>query len=411
MTRKILLIVAALLVYYPCDACTSAIISGKHTADGRPLMWKHRDTSNENNKLRYFTGSAYDYIGLVNTGGSETGVFIGMNEAGFSIMNTATYNLFDSGDGKKGRSPGSFMALALSQCGSLKDFENILDTINRPTGLSSNFGVIDGFGGAAYYEVGDTSWVKIDVNDPLQAPLGFIIRTNYSFSGDPVKGKGYARYITAYDLFYRNSMINNLNVSTILREADRSLYNSYTRDDLKSKATGEDEIRLVHFVDNIARKNSTACAVIRGIRAGDQPSSSTMWAIIGWPLASVAYPVWLNPDQMLPEILTASEGATAPVCDISLELKKRCFPAEYESGPDYLDINRIFNDNGTGYLQWMLPLEEEILNLSAKEMIEWDGRMPSTRQAEQLYKDIDKLIFNEYRIQEPELTTKYIKEK
>ena len=372
-------------------------------------MWKHRDTSNENNKLRYFTESEYDYIGLVNAGGRETGVWIGMNETGLSIMNTATYNLFDSDDNEKERSAGSFMALALSHCGSLKDFERILDTISMPTGLSSNFGVIDGFGGAAYYEVGDTSWIKIDVNDPLQAPLGFIIRTNYSFSGDQVKGKGYARYITAYDLFYRNTIINNLNVNTILREADRSLYNSFTRDDIKNKATGKDEIRLVHFNDNIARKNSTSCAVIRGIRAGDQASSSTMWVVLGWPLASVAYPVWLNPDHILPEVLTASLGAHAPVCDISLELKKRCFPAEYGSGPDYLDINRIFNNNGTGYLQWMLPLEERILNLAANKMIEWDGRMPSTRETVQLYKEIDRLIINEYRVHEPEVTIKYIK--
>jgi hypothetical protein len=407
--KKMLLILAALLVYYSCNACTSAIISGKHTDDGRPLMWKHRDTSNENNKLRYFTESEYDYIGLVNAGGRETGVWIGMNETGLSIMNTATYNLFDSDDNEKERSAGSFMALALSHCGSLKDFERILDTISMPTGLSSNFGVIDGFGGAAYYEVGDTSWIKIDVNDPLQAPMGFIIRTNYSFSGDQVKGKGYARYITAYDLFYRNTIINNLNVNTILREADRSLYNSFTRDDLKNKATGKDEIRLVHFNDNIARKNSTSCAVIRGIRAGDQASSSTMWVVLGWPLASVAYPVWLNPDHILPEVLTASLGAHAPVCDISLELKKRCFPAEYGSGPDYLDINRIFNNNGTGYLQWMLPLEERILNLAANKMIEWDGRMPSTRETVQLYKEIDRLIINEYRVHEPEVTIKYIK--
>ena len=37
-------------------ACTSAIITGKATPDGRPLMWKHRDTGQENNKIEYVTG-------------------------------------------------------------------------------------------------------------------------------------------------------------------------------------------------------------------------------------------------------------------------------------------------------------------------------------------------------------------
>ena len=28
----------------PAWACTSAVVSGKATPDGRPLLWKHRDT-------------------------------------------------------------------------------------------------------------------------------------------------------------------------------------------------------------------------------------------------------------------------------------------------------------------------------------------------------------------------------
>jgi hypothetical protein len=92
-------------------------------------------------------------------------------------------------------------------------------------------------------------------------------------------------------------------------------------------ATDENEVRLVHFADNIARKNSTSSLVIKGIRYGDEFSSSTMWVAVGWPLATVAYPVWLNPGHLLPEMLTAPPEHTAPLCDVSLELKKRSFPS------------------------------------------------------------------------------------
>ena len=50
MKKRILIaIVAALGVVMAVDACTSAIVSGKLTANGRPLMWKNRDTNDLNN--------------------------------------------------------------------------------------------------------------------------------------------------------------------------------------------------------------------------------------------------------------------------------------------------------------------------------------------------------------------------
>ena len=44
-------LVAVLAVVLAVDACTSAIVSGKLTANGRPLMWKNRDTNDLNNRV------------------------------------------------------------------------------------------------------------------------------------------------------------------------------------------------------------------------------------------------------------------------------------------------------------------------------------------------------------------------
>ena len=61
--------------------CTTAIISGKCTVDGRPILWKHRDAASVNNKLMYFADGKYNYIGLVN-GDDENGdnVWVGMQQ-------------------------------------------------------------------------------------------------------------------------------------------------------------------------------------------------------------------------------------------------------------------------------------------------------------------------------------------
>ena len=80
-----------LLLFVAClqtEACTTAIVSGKYTADGRPLLYKHRDTGSLQNKLMHFTDGKYSYVGIVNsTDNVGKEVWGGYNSAGFAIMN------------------------------------------------------------------------------------------------------------------------------------------------------------------------------------------------------------------------------------------------------------------------------------------------------------------------------------
>ena len=43
----------------PAWACTSAVVSGKATPDGRPLLWKHRDTDFLKNHVEYVCGEKH----------------------------------------------------------------------------------------------------------------------------------------------------------------------------------------------------------------------------------------------------------------------------------------------------------------------------------------------------------------
>jgi len=392
-----LLLLLPLFFAHRLDACTSVIISGKHTADGRPIMWKHRDTSNENNKLIYVTSGRYAYIAMVNVGDKELNeAWMGMNVKGFCIMNTASYNL-NPGEDENGKySEGEIMARALSSCATLEEFTELLESLDRPTGLEANFGVIDAYGGAAYYEVGDSSITLVDVNDPTIAPLGFVVMTNYSFSGDPETGHGYSRYISAYNLFYKASIQNNLTVEFILRDAERNLANGFTEVDLADLSTTEDEIKLVHFRDNIARRTSTSSAIFKGVTPGDDPATTIMWAVGGWSLATVAYPVWLNDDHILPELLTAPQNKNSEMCDLALKMKKESMPVMRGHGQEYININKIYNINQSGYVQWIRPLEDEIIELTTKTMNTWNKHIPTGKQIRELYNKIDRLVISAY---------------
>ena len=128
----------------------------------------------------FFDDGKYKYIGLVNSEdvrGKQ--IWGGANSEGFSIMNSASYNVNINDTSSKKDLEGFFMKHALQKCATLQDFENLLDTLSKPMGLSAHFGVIDGKGGAAFYEVNNYNFIKFDANNSTQAPHGYIIRTNY----------------------------------------------------------------------------------------------------------------------------------------------------------------------------------------------------------------------------------------
>ena len=198
--KKVFLIIMMLACSVPAFCCTSVIISGKVRADGRPVMYKHRDTGHLTNDIQQFQGEKYSFIGLVNTDVPlEKEVWAGMNSAGFCIMNTATYDLKeDDVPADRMDKEGFLMYRALEICATLEDFEHFIDTLSKPMGVEANFGVIDAQGGAAYYEI--DNWkirAKYDVNEE---PVGYRVVTNFTWQGREADRKGVDRYEKACEL-------------------------------------------------------------------------------------------------------------------------------------------------------------------------------------------------------------------
>jgi len=367
--------IAALLlvIIFPVQVlpCTSAVVSGRATPDGRPLLWKHRDSSCPENAVKHFTGDKYSFTGIVNADSTfSSQVWIGTNEAGFSIMNTASYNLLavQDYDGEMDRE-GLFMAEALGNCATVEDFEEMLKRTNGNRGVEANFGAIDRYGEAAYFETGPLEYMKYDVTDPEVAPAGYLIRTNFSFSGDSTLGYGYIRYRTMADLFmgeyFREGSIS---ADFIILEATRCLKHSLLELDQSSRPLPADfrDRRLVPLNDYIPRSSSVSSTVVQGILPEEEPSLSVMWTMLGFPLVTPVFPLFSGSHD-IPEILTGSTTATAPANRSSLRLKKICFPVSPGSGYRYMDLAPLLNEQGDGILQQVLEIDR--LTISEAEWI------------------------------------------
>ena len=387
-----------ILLNLTAEACTSIIISGKSTPDGRPIMWKNRDTDTYQNAIKYFGDGKYSSIGLIDSD-DPTGesVWIGYNSAGFAIMNTASYNLImnDSIDLKDRE--GIVMREALMQCATVSEFESFLNNYQKPLGVEANFGVIDAVGGAAYFEVSNFSYKKLDVNDPALAPMGYMIHTNFSFTGDPNSGSGQIRYKTAEDLFYQAAQQNNLTVRFILQDVSRSLYHSLTKTDLKKiSSENPDGQRFVNFTDFIPRYFSSAAVVIQGVKAGENVEFTTMWVVLGFPLTSVVTPLWLCMGENQPALVTLDNTGTAPLCNKAIQLKKQLFPIKKSYGENYINVNALYNAKGTGIMQKLKPLDDMIFEKAIKNLDAWRSNKNFKQEIPEFYRFLDQEIGKQY---------------
>jgi hypothetical protein len=379
--------------------CTTAVVSGKATNDGRPLLLKNRDANALQNKLVYFNEGKYRFIGLVNSSDNENKeVWCGFNSSGFGIMNSASYNLNRNDTTKLSDREGIIMKIALESCATLEDFEQMLSKLPKPLGVEANFGVIDANGGAAYYETDNYKFQKFDVNNPDIAPNGYLIRTNYSFAGENNKGMGYIRYATASDLFESKYENDKISFEFLINDVPRCLVHSLTKTDLtKSLPVDEKEISYVYFRDYIPRHSTSAAIVVQGVKEGESASLTTMWTILGFPLSSVVVPVWLLEDGTLPKALQSDETGNAPLCDLALKLKDKVFPIQNDASENYLNLAALLNKKNTGVRQKLIPIEEQVLEKAKDHLIIWRKNGIKEEEVKNFYFWIDSEVLTEIK--------------
>jgi hypothetical protein len=90
-----------------------------------------------------------------------------------------------------------------------------------------------------------------------------------------------------------------------------------------------------------------------------------MWTILGFPLTSVAIPVWISAGEKLPAAVTMDAEFRSPICKAALKFKEECFPITYDRGYNYINLSAVINRENTGYIQLLQPVESTIFERAA----------------------------------------------
>lgn len=351
MKHTIILLAFAVLVLAAApvsEACTAVIIT--RTADGRPLIWKHRDTGNLDNSIRHFKGERYSFVGLADSSSPGGEVWAGVNTAGFAVINTASYCLKndDVSSGMMDRE-GILMYRALEICATVEDFRHFLDTLARPMGVEANFGCIDACGGAAWFETGNQAYVMRDL---AVSGRGFEVVTNFSWSGDRKRWRGVERWKTASGIF--NGMagrgsLAGLHPLDIVDSLSRSYRQSVTGVDLvrDSAAFLAGTTGIVPDLDFIPRRSTSASVVIQGVAAGEDPSGAVLWAALGYPAVAVTVPVPVSWEDHVPDALSGFPvSGPETFCGLAAALKDMYVfhGGDVSNASQYVDLRYVLGD-------------------------------------------------------------------
>jgi len=351
--------------------CTIGVVSGKATADGRPLLWRNRDGWGRDYELAYFKNGRFKHLSTAYPGYSQAIIGAAVNEFGFCIVEAAAFDLED----KSGRIPGikNILSLALRQCVTVDDFESLLKQTNisgRTT--QGNIGIIDAFGGAAIFEIGSSFYTRFDATNPQVAPQGYVIRTNFAITGGGDIGR--ARYDRANQLWKQAVEKDQLDYRYVLRKVCRDLSDSeeisYTQPEME--ITEDNALKVLNNQNSISRPGTTNVALFHGVKPDENPSLTTFWVILGGPIFSVAVPSWVIAESTAPEL----DGQEfSPICLTANDLylanyvtnNKRKLLLNPEMLPDiwaltYPAEDRIFDQTESIMAQWRqdYPTAQEV---------------------------------------------------
>jgi hypothetical protein len=156
---------------YLAEECTSVIVTGSAAKDGRAILMKNRDSSDMLNRPFYYaaTESTYAFV-AVNT------YWMGINERGLAVMNTAMLALAESPNA--GEFNGVLNRMILELCENVSQVATMLGDPESPIGPTERtswlavctcVGVVDRNGAGAFFEISNSMFSVEYVVDGYQS--------------------------------------------------------------------------------------------------------------------------------------------------------------------------------------------------------------------------------------------------
>jgi hypothetical protein len=382
-----------LILFITCNfigqACTIVAVSGKATEDGRPLLLKNRDSKKGDVKIKIGKGQRYTY--LCQTIVPDSRALSGFNEVGFSILSAYSNNMKSTG-----ASWNSYvMQLALENCTTIEDFENLLDSLPKPMPVKDNYGVMDANGRVFIFEIGSNGYVKYDADE---SDNGYLIRTNFSFSQDTTglrmdNPSSFHRYRIASAYLEKAFITNGYITKENLFKLSRCLVDDEGNDLHEIAPYDEYSTTRVKFRYYIPRYSSTSAMVVQGTLPSEDAKLTVAWTMVGPPLTSVTVPYLITSREVLPQKAQMGSDGYSWFSYVGLQLRNSIF-----TNQSTIDLALLYNQSGTGILQKTCKIEKVVLNKGNKLLKKLRNGKATCREIEIYYSWVDYYIEEQYEL-------------
>jgi len=324
---SIVLTAALILFSLPIEACTTGLAAGGATSDGRCLLWKNRDSSHRNNEVVYLDHGEFKLIGVINAD-DTTQIWAGVNNFGFAIMNAEARDMAFPEEKTVYDEEGYFMKAALLSCKSVADFELLLQQTNSVgRGVTSNFGVIDAHGVAAFFETGNHEYFRFNAGDSQICSTAFIARANFAENGYNDEAYGHDRYQNAVDLANARARVNILSPGYLITQVTR---------DISTIDPTAPDTTLFYTGSTVNRHRTVSSSIFESALPGENSQLTTYWITLGEPAVSVAVPLWVLAGEV-PDEMDGADGA--PLNLLFQELKAYVYSDSSRS--KYINASRL----------------------------------------------------------------------
>ena len=287
----ILLLVAIVANYGHAKACTAAVVAAKASNEGGTILWKHRESNYYATHIRHFKSEKYSYTGVAYNDKPEVGVLCGVNEVGFGIVNTATRNLPQNPAVEGPNRRTGFMRDALINCATVDEFEEFVRHYKRGYKFTTNVGVGDSEGHAAFFEIWGDGYRRYDVD---KSERGFDVRSSFSFAGDMNKlGSSKRRY---------DAMLELIGDKRTFSAKDFYNYSRTYHVAGKGDALKSDKPLYDHRYETVPHRSTVGSFTII---CGKHPR---ILVAMGYPAAAPAIPVWVEAKEQIPDCLASREA-------------------------------------------------------------------------------------------------------
>ncbi len=361
------------------ESCTIGVACGSVTADGRPLLWKTRDSGTRNNELYLHKTFDHRFLCVINVDEENPRSWMGLNEHGFAILNAYIREASGAAKPDTITSNGVFMRQALGTCRSVTEFEAFLDTTSSYRQIKGIFGVIDTTGAAMMYEVIDK---KVWPYNPADTPEGYLIRATFTchdtVPGGPGPGVGYERFLRSHDLIAGFVAAESLDPHTLMRWHMRDFSDATSKAvpvPFPDKWELDKPFGFINTMWSICRQISVSATVIQGVDPAAEPREpaylSTMWTMLGSPASAIAVPYWAVGE---PPAVASGPGG-APLCWKALRLRDYLF--WYDGDPYYIDSYRMRDELGDGLWATTFAVEDSIFSVAEDSLAAWRLQPPS----------------------------------